>query len=238
MLGSLEMEERWKTAGRLAAGVSHDLGHRLAILQQTAALAETNDPVFLPRIRESLAGEVSTLRKFVADFADLTREPNAADFLPVELNALIESVRGTAEPHATPARISIETRPAPHEVWVRGDRYLLDRAALNLLYNAIEASSPGAKVALSVRRQEDRAILEVEDHGPGIAAERLPNLFDSFVSTKRTGAHVGMGLPNVRRIALAHGGNISVKSHPGEGSVFTLNLPAAHSSSPSSSAMP
>jgi signal transduction histidine kinase len=238
MLGSLEMEERWKTAGRLAAGVSHDLGHRLAILQQTAALAETNDPVFLPRIRESLAGEVSTLRKFVADFADLTREPNAADFLPVELNALIESVRSTAEPHATPARISIETRPAPYEIWVRGDRYLLDRAALNLLYNAIEASSAGAKVALSVRRQEDRAILEVEDHGPGIAAERLPSLFDSFVSTKRTGAHVGMGLPNVRRIALAHGGNISVKSHPGEGSVFTLNLPAAHSSSPSSSAMP
>jgi signal transduction histidine kinase len=234
MLGALEMEERWKTAGRLAAGVSHDLGHRLAILQQTAALAEMNDPAFLPRIRESLASEVSTLRKFVADFADLTREPRAADFLPVELNALIESVRATAQPHAAPAQITIETVRSFGEIWVRGDRYLLDRAALNLVYNAIEASPAGAKVVLSARGEGDRAILQVEDHGPGIAADRLPTLFDSFVSTKRTGAHVGMGLPNVRRIALAHGGNISVKSKPGDGSVFTLDLPAAHSSSLSS----
>src|SRR5205085_4762398 len=121
MLASLEMEERWKTAGRLAAGVSHDLGHRLAILQQTATLAEMNDPAFLPRIRESLASEVSTLRKFVADFADLTREPKAADFLPVELNALIESVRATAQPHAGKSQVAIETRRAPGEIWVRGD---------------------------------------------------------------------------------------------------------------------
>src|SRR5207249_6927069 len=116
---------------RLAAGISHDLGHRLAILQQTAMLAEMNDPAFLPRIRESLASEVNTLRKFVADFADLTREPKETDFLPVELNALIDSVRGTAEPHAAQAGVTLETRRAPGELWVRGDRYLLDRAVLN-----------------------------------------------------------------------------------------------------------
>jgi signal transduction histidine kinase len=234
MLATLELEERWKTAGRLAAGVSHDLGHRLAILQQTAALAETNDPAFLPRIRESLASEVSTLRKFVADFADLTREPKAADFLPVELNALIESVRGSLEPQAAAAQVAIEAQRAPADVWVRGDRYLLERAALNLVYNALEASSPGARVTLSVQRAGERALLQVQDRGSGIAADRLHSLFDSFVSTKRTGAHVGMGLPNVRRIALAHGGSISVLSDLGQGSLFTLDLPAQESSSFSS----
>ena len=234
MLVTLELEERWKTAGRLAAGVSHDLGHRLAILQQTAALAETNDPAFLPRIRESLASEVSTLRKFVADFADLTREPKAADFLPVELNALIESVRRSVQPQAAAAQVAIEAQRAPADVWVRGDRYLLERAALNLVYNAMEASSPGARVTLSVRRAGERALLQVEDRGQGIATDRLHSLFDSFVSTKRTGAHVGMGLPNVRRIALAHDGNISVLSNLGQGSLFTLDLPAQDSSSFSS----
>jgi signal transduction histidine kinase len=238
MLGSLEREERWRTAGRLAAGVSHDLGHRLAILQQAAALAATNDAAFLPRIRESLESEVSTLRKFVADFADLTREPRRSDFLPLELNALIESVRGTVSPQAAAARISIETQPAGGEVWVRADRYLLDRAVLNLVYNAIEASQPGARVVLSVRQAKDRALLQVEDRGAGIAEDRLHSLFDSFVSTKRTGAHVGMGLPNVRRIALAHDGDISVISQPGKGSLFTLDLPAAHSSSFSSLTSP
>ena len=65
------------------------------------------------------------------------------------------------------------------------------------------------------------------DRGVGIAPERLPRLFDAFSSTKRTGAHVGMGLPNVKRITEAHRGKISVRSKVGEGTTFLLSLPAA-----------
>ncbi|TMB11258.1 MAG: ATP-binding protein, partial [Deltaproteobacteria bacterium] len=81
MLTALELEERFRTAGRIAAGVTHDLGHRLTILQQIEQLAAMNDADYLPRIRESLAAEVGTLRRFVADFSDLTREAKPADFL-------------------------------------------------------------------------------------------------------------------------------------------------------------
>ncbi len=189
MLATLEMEERFRTAGQIASGISHDLGHRLIILQQIEQLAATGDAEYLPRIRDSLASEVSTLRKFVADFADLTREAKAADFMPIEVNAFA---------------------------------------------NAVEASRNGASVLLKVQRRDGSALLQVQDQGAGIDAARLPTLFDSFSSTKRTGTHVGMGLPNVRRIALAHGGAVSVKSKKGEGSTFTLRLPA-QSSSPSSS---
>ena len=70
-----------------------------------------------------------------------------------------------------------------------------------------------------------RGALHVDDQGSGIASARLPALFDSFTSTKRTGAHVGMGLPNVRRIAVAHGGNVTVKSEENKGSEFTITLP-------------
>ena len=78
---------------------------------------------------------------------------------------------------------------------------------------------------LKVTQDSGRGALHVEDQGSGIAAARLPALFDSFTSTKRTGAHVGMGLPNVRRIAVAHGGNVTVKSEEGKGSEFTIALP-------------
>ena len=61
--------------------------------------------------------------------------------------------------------------------------------------------------------------------GAGIAAERLPRLFDAFLSTKRTGAHVGMGLANVKRIVEALKGKVSVQSEPGKGSTFTLTFP-------------
>ncbi|HUJ25293.1 MAG TPA: ATP-binding protein, partial [Myxococcales bacterium] len=229
MLTELELEERWRTAGQIASGITHDLGHRLAILQQIKSLSEMNDPAYLPRIRESLASEVETLKRFVSDFADLTREAKPADFLPIELNAFAETVRRAADPYATASNVRVEVQGAAREVWVRGDRYMLERAALNLTRNAIEASSTGARVRLEVVAESGRALLRIEDQGAGIDAGRLPTLFDSFRSTKRTGAHVGMGLPNVRRIAVAHGGNVTVASRKGEGSTFTISLPASES---------
>ncbi|HVI21845.1 MAG TPA: HAMP domain-containing sensor histidine kinase, partial [Myxococcales bacterium] len=235
MLASLELEERFRTAGLIAAGVTHDLGHRLTILQQIEQLAAMNDADYLPRIRESLSSEVGTLRRFVSDFSDLTREANPADFLPLELNTFAESVRVAAQPYAEEAEVRVDVQRAPSEVWVRGDRYLLERAALNLTRNAIEASTKGSTVRLRVDAPNGQAVLAVEDQGGGIAPDRIPTLFESFSSTKRTGVHVGMGLPNVRRIVVAHGGAIAVRSKPGEGSSFTVSLPA-QSSSPSTPA--
>ena len=228
MLTTLEIEERWRTAGQIASGISHDLGHRLAILQQTAALADGGDASYLPLIRDNLRAEVSTLRKFVADFADLTREVKPTELLPLELSGFAESVGRSAAPHAARHRVQLSVKPSGGALWVRADRYLLERAALNLVYNAIEASPGSAAVALWVEPgREGQALLRVADSGSGIAPHRLPRLFDAFASTKRTGAHVGMGLPNVRRIVRAHGGEVSVVSVLGQGSVFTLELPRA-----------
>ena len=89
---------------------------------------------------------------------------------------------------------------------------------------------------LCVGRDERNAFFRVEDQGGGIARDRIATLFDSFSSTKRTGAHVGMGLPNVRRIVMAHGGGITVKSTEGTGSTFTLSLPLSRDQSSSPSA--
>jgi signal transduction histidine kinase len=236
MLAGLELEERFRTAGQIAAGITHDLGHRLATLQQIQQLAATNDPDYLPRIRDSLASELGTLRRFVGEFSDLTRQARPADFMPMELNAFAESVRAAASSHAEKSGVRIELARAPSDLWVRGDRYLLERAALNLLRNAVEASQAGSAVQLRVERRDGSAALVVQDQGTGIAAERLAELFETFSTTKRVGPHIGMGLPNVRRIAAAHGGQVAVKSRPGEGSVFTLSLPVAdHSSSSRSS---
>src|SRR3989475_10882331 len=183
MLTALELEERFRTAGRIATGVTHDLGHRLTILQQIEQLAAMNDADYLPRIRESLAAEVATLRRFVADFSDLTREAKPADFLPIQLNAFAESVRLGAQGYAKDANVAIEVERTPSDLWVRGDRYLLERAALNLTRNAIEASKPGSAVRLRIERSNGAAVIAVEDRGPGSAPGRLGHLFGSFSST-------------------------------------------------------
>src|SRR2546426_5582100 len=105
MLAALELEERFRTAGRIAAGVTHDLAHRLTILRQIEQLAAMNDPEYLPRIRDALSSEVGTLRRFVSDFSDLTREAKPQDFLPIELNAFAESVRSGARGYANEAKV-------------------------------------------------------------------------------------------------------------------------------------
>jgi len=225
VLTALEIEERWRTAGRIAAGVTHDLGHRVAILQATAALAEANDPAYMPLIRDNLRDEVATLKKFVSDFADLSRGVDTSQFVAMDLNAFAESVSRVATPFADKAGVSLSVKPAPEPLWVRGDRYLLERATLNLLSNAVEASPAGAEVVVELNQRDSVATLSVRDRGPGISPDRLPRIFDAFRSTKKTGAHVGMGLPNVRRIIDAHGGNVSVESSPGRGSAFTIELP-------------
>jgi signal transduction histidine kinase len=230
VLTGLEVDERWRTAGRMATGITHDMGHRLAILQQTAAMAEMGNAEFLPRISDNLRNEVATLKKFVGDFADLSREVREADLLPLQLNAFLESMRRTAAPHAEKHGIGISVESAPQNPYVRADRYLLERATLNLVYNGIEASPRGSQVRLraglvSDNRGQERAFIEVVDQGAGIAPDRLPRIFDAFKSTKRTGAHVGMGLPNVHRIVNAHGGQVSVQSELGKGSTFTIALP-------------
>lgn len=239
LLASLEVEERWKTAGRIATSISHDLGHRLAILQQTAALAEAKDPVFLPLISQNLRSEVETLRRFVGEFADLSREVHPAEFVPLEVNAFAGSVLRSAEPFAHRHRVRLHLEPSAEQPWVTGDRYLLERAVMNLLTNAVEASPPESAVVLRVATEHapaPRVRLEVVDRGAGIAQARLAGLFDAFTSTKRTGAHVGMGLANVQRIIKAHGGTARADSAPGQGSTFALSLPLAKAPAPAAAA--
>ncbi|MFL5376370.1 MAG: ATP-binding protein [Myxococcales bacterium] len=227
VLTALEIEERWRTAGRIATGITHDLGHRVAVLQATAALADAGDPAYLPLVRDNLREEVATLKKFVADFADLSRNVDTSQFVPLDLNAFADSVRRAAAPFAERAGVQLAVAPSSAPLWVRADRYLLERATLNLLSNAVEASPSGSEVLVHLGQRDAVATLSVRDQGQGIAPDRLPRIFDAFRSTKKTGAHVGMGLPNVRRIVDAHGGKVSVESTPGKGSVFTIELPLA-----------
>lgn len=224
VLRELEIEERWRTAGRIAAGINHDLGHRLRVLQQTAGLAEAQDPAFLARIAENLRAEVGSLQKFIADFSDLSRDVRALELVPLELGAFLESVRRTAIPHAEACGVTVEVDRPPAPIWTRADRHLLGRAAMNLISNAIEASPQGGVVRLAARAGA-RAVLEVSDRGPGIGAERLRSLFDAFVSTKKTGAHLGIGLANVKRIVEAHQGQVQAESEEGSGARFRIELP-------------
>lgn len=230
VLAEIEREERWRTAGRIAAGVSHDLGHRVAILQQLSALAERGGADALPRLRSALRAEVAALRAFVADFSDLSRDVRSAERGPLELAAFAASLVRTAGPHAEREGVAL-VLDAPAPAWIRADRHLLERAALNLVWNACEASPTGAAVRVRAAREGGRAWLSVADRGAGIPAARLASLFE-LGSTKRGAGHSGLGLANVKRIVEGLGGEVSVASAEGAGTTFTLSFPETEAPEP------
>ena len=115
---------------------------------------------------------------------------------------------------------------------VRGDIYFLKILAGNLLSNAVKYNRPGGKVFVSARQENDRVVLEVADTGIGIPEDFFPHLFQEFcrVKSKETLgiSGTGLGLVISKRIVNQLGGSIEASSKPGEGSIFTVRLPAAH----------
>jgi len=164
----------------------------------------------LTRLR--MGGVQLQLRRF--DAVALAREVSAP------LSSLLASRRQA---------LAIDAPAAP--VWVYADHRRLDQALNNLLSNAHKFSPNASTIRLAVRTDGADVTWSVADLGVGIPPEDRPRLFERFFSaaTDAAGQHAGtgLGLPLALAIAQAHGGTIEVESAPGQGSTFTLRVPAA-----------
>jgi signal transduction histidine kinase len=103
------------------------------------------------------------------------------------------------------------------------DARLVRQAILNVAVNAVQAMPRGGRLRVRVRRDGDAALLELQDSGAGISEEVRHRMFEPFFTTKASGT--GLGLAVVKRIVDGHGGEITVTSPPGGGTVFTVRFP-------------
>ena len=148
---------------------------------------------------------------------------------PLDLAQLVQGVRSTLELTGQLAQHAWEfsLEPAP----VYGDAVRLEQVVTNLLANAMQYSPAGALIRVEVESAADgSAVLRVSDQGSGIAPPLLPQIFDLFVQGERPlhrrGGGLGVGLTVVRRLVEQHGGTVAVDTALGQGSVFTVRLPA------------
>jgi len=123
--------------------------------------------------------------------------------------------------------LSIDAAPGLPAIEV--DTHVFDHALRNLLDNAVTYTPRGGRIALRAEAAGDSVVLTVADNGPGIPPEYLPHVFERFfrVPGQSLGTGTGLGLAIVREIALAHGGDVTCHSTPGEGTRFEITLPAA-----------
>jgi signal transduction histidine kinase len=134
-------------------------------------------------------------------------------------------------PAAQRNAVKLQLADGDPSVRVEADADKLKQILINLLDHAVKFSPPEASVR--VRAQPAAAALRIliEDQGPGVPVEDVPHLFERFFRGRSAGAATGsgLGLAIAKNLARLHGGDITLKSAPGQGSTFTLNLPAAGS---------
>jgi two-component system sensor histidine kinase MprB len=207
---------------RLVADASHELRTPLTAARTNVDLLREGK---LPEEEERHAleeasVELGALTSLVADLVELARGEERK--LRVEELHLDELVAGVVErARARSPQATFVTSLTPTQV--RVDPVLMERAVSNLLDNAVKYSPPGAPIEVTVRDGE----VVVADHGPGVAEEDLPRIFDRFyrAAAARSKPGAGLGLAIVREAAEAHGGRATVESSPG-GASFRLSLPA------------
>ncbi|HET7229552.1 MAG TPA: CHASE3 domain-containing protein [Longimicrobium sp.] len=256
LAGELEMrtqaaEEANRAKSRFLAAMSHDLRTPLNAISGYADLLEMGirGPVNetqvadLQRIRNS-SRHLLSLINGILSFARIEAGRVEIHPEPVPIGALIRGIESSFLPQAREKRLRYECDPGAGGVWVSADPEKAEQVLLNLVGNAIKFTGEGGEISVRCVEDGDRVAVHVRDTGRGIAPEELPTIFEPFVQVDRDGVAerqrgVGLGLAISRELATAMGGDLSVQSEVGKGSIFTLRLqrvPAPGSAAPATPA--
>ncbi|MCR8548402.1 PAS-domain containing protein [Salipiger sp. P9] len=215
---------------RFLAAASHDLlqpinAAKLLIATLMDSVAETR---FAPTV-ERLEGSFSSIEQLLHSLLDISRLESADQALTateVCLGTLMRSVWEDQMPLAQ--RKGVRLDMVPCMVFVRSDPVYLLRSIQNLVVNAIQYTEPGGRVLAGCRRQGDRVAFQVWDTGIGISRKDQKRIFEEFARADNVplGSGVGLGLSVVDRTCRHLGHKVRVRSKPGVGSVFSIEMEA------------
>jgi signal transduction histidine kinase len=227
----LQMEETLQAQRRFVADASHELRTPLTTLRGNLGLLQRQPPIKAEDRADVLADmvdETERLMRLVNELLALARmdagRPLQQD--PILLGPLLADVCHQAKLLAPERTIVCRAEVG---MTVRGDSDALKQVLLALLDNALKHTPPGATITLSATAQEEQIAVQVSDNGPGIAPAHLPHNFDRFYrgDAARSSPGTGLGLAIAHELTRAQQGIITVESQVGQGSTFTLMLPAA-----------
>jgi two-component system, OmpR family, sensor kinase len=235
MLSQIEAAFAERTASesrlrRFVADASHELRTPLTSIRGYAELLRKgafDDEESRQRAAERIEHEASRMGLLVDDLLLLARldQRRPLETFPVDVGALVREALEAARAVDPERDVSLEVDSV---VTVSGDAARLRQVLDNLLRNAVVHTPAGTPVHVKVRRVGTLAVITVADEGPGLDPDQAGRLFDRFYrgSEARTGEGTGLGLSIVAALAAAHGGRAFVRSIPGQGTVFTVEVPA------------
>jgi len=230
-----ELKQQNNLRRELVANVSHDLRTPVAILhgyletldlkaEQVSATDQRN------YIKQALLSSehLSRLIDKLFDLASLEARDNLTNIEPFNLSELAHDVVLKFQLKAKEKQIDLNITRTEDTLFANGDIALIERLFENLLGNALEFTPNNGSVDLALEKKEDKTVVHVRDRGPGIPENEIDRIFERFYQGEKNSNRAkpgGLGLAIAKRIADLHGGNISVKSNPEQGTVFTFSLP-------------
>jgi signal transduction histidine kinase len=249
----LRHADRLATVGKLASGIAHELGTPLGVALMRANMIAANQSLG-KEARDAariVGGQIDRITRIVRQLLDFARGSATsppgplARREPASLLAIAQRSAAMLQPLASKRQVSIEivSGERPPEPPVNPEQ--IQQVLVNLLVNAIHASTGPAKVFIDIgateaqppadvtpavwraRAQPRYAVISVKDEGVGIAPEVLPRIFEPFFTTKAVGDGTGLGLSVAYGMVREHGGWIDVVSKPQQGSCFSVYLPMA-----------
>ncbi|HUQ02511.1 MAG TPA: ATP-binding protein [Kofleriaceae bacterium] len=224
---TMRRAERLATVGQLAAGIAHEIRNPLASISGSVELLGQ-----APRVSDDdkalmaiVVREIERLDRLINELLEYAN-PRPRTLVRFDLLTILTEVVQVMKQDKARADTTLMTELPPEPIMVTADPSQLRQVMWNLCRNAAEAAqgaSGGGVVIVRAREDSIGATIEVEDNGPGIAAEHVSRIFDPFFTTKKRGT--GLGLATSHAIVTEHGGSVDVRSEPGRGTRFVVRLP-------------
>ena len=217
-------KERQATFGRVAVGLVHDISHPIQNIGNSCKLIVKmfDDLEYRESFKRTVEREFEQVKRVLEDLRNLAK-PKPLEKYPLDINKALHDAGESMLASAERSGISLDLELVFGPLFVEGDLYALNRVHRNLLTNALQATPPQGRVIVRTLKQNEEAIIEIEDTGTGIPAERLSTIFDDYYTTKKQG--LGLGLALSKKLVEQLGGTISVTSQVGVGTTFTLRFP-------------
>lgn len=218
--------------GQMSAALSHEINQPLAAAKSFA----DNASAYLDRDRpkeaqqnvariSELIDRMAAISKHLRNFARKPQEKIGPIPLAVVVNDAVEIMSGRLKARSA----TIQLKLPQTELWVRGGQVRLQQVLVNLINNALDATSDNKKapvIILSAAASGKHVDINVRDNGPGLAEDVIGQMFDPFFTTKGASKGLGLGLSISYNIIKDFGGDLSASNHPDGGALFTIKLDA------------
>jgi len=230
--------ESWQ---KLIRVLTHEITNSITPISSLAAtvremlLEEDKDKLLLKALDdedlEGVQGAIVTIQNrsqgllnFVEVYRNLTRIPKP-NFRYYKVSEIFERTERLLKPKMNELGISCANKVFPPDLMVTADPDLIDQVVINMILNAMDAvkGKEGGEISiLSTVNNKNRVVIDIKDNGAGIKPDIMDKIFMPFFTSKKHGSGIGLSLS--RQIMHLHKGSITVKSKPGEGTVFTLTF--------------